>query len=209
MFEKPTRWPAFRVISIESFQICPSEVIDIKSTDEECLLRALRGGDEAALRQIIRLYSGYVGTIVWNIIGSSMTASDAEEVVADVFYVLWQNADKVLSGSLRGYLASIARSRAKNKLRERHIELYLEDDFLELPDYSQEERLSEGEIRSTLLRAMESLSQRDRDILVRHYYYCQSTADISAEIGIPRETVKTRLKAGRAALKKILSKEAI
>ena len=138
-----------------------------------------------------------------------MTRSDAEEVAADVFYSLWQNAEKVRPGCMRGYLASIARTRAKNKLREARAELRLEDDFLELPDTGQEMALSDLERREILGAAMASLSARDREILIRHYYYCQPTADIAAEIGIPRETVKTRLKAGRAALKKILSKEAI
>ena len=112
----------------------------------------MRMGGEDALGAVIDRYTGYVGTIVWNIIGSAMSTADAEEVVSEVFYTLWQNADKVRPGSLRGYLASIARSRAKNKLREARIDLYLEDDLLEEPDPSPEKLLGDAE-RAEYLRA--------------------------------------------------------
>lgn len=110
--------------------------LEVKKIDaaEEELLEQLRRGSEEALREIISRYSGYVGSIVWGIIGSSMTPADAEETVADAFYTLWKNSGRVRDGCLRAYLASIARSRAKNKLREAKLDICLEDDMLELPD---------------------------------------------------------------------------
>jgi RNA polymerase sigma-70 factor (ECF subfamily) len=208
IIKKPTRGSAFCVISGESSQSCKG-VRTIDCGDEDRLLSAMRTGGEDALGAVIDRYTGYVGTIVWNIIGSAMSTADAEEVVSEVFYTLWQNADKVRPGSLRGYLASIARSRAKNKLREARIDLYLEDDLLEEPDPSPEKRLGDAERAEYLRAALKLLPPRDRDILVRHYYYYETTAQISQDTGIPRETVKTRLKQGREALRKILSREAV
>ena len=183
-------------------------MIYIKGTDETTLLTSLKSGDEGALCEIIRLYSDYVGAIVWNIIGCAMTAADAEETASDVFFTMWRNAGKVRPGCLRGYLASIARSKAKNKLREKRIDLYLEDDSLEFPDPQQTLMLSRRELKDILDDALCALSPRDRDIMIRHYYLCQTADDIAGDTGIPRETVRTRLKAGLAALKKQLSKEA-
>lgn len=146
-----------------------------------------------------------MGAIVWNIVGSVMTPADAEETVSDVFYTLWKNSGKVRDGCLRGYLASIARSRAKNKLRESKAELYLEDDVIDLPDSAA--GIGAGELAETLRTALAALSPRDREIMVRHYYLCQTAAAIGEETGMPAETVRTRLKAGRAALRELLSKE--
>ena len=46
--------------------------------DEKSALRALKQGNEAALKWMIDRYAAYVGTIIYNIIGSFMTVSDVE-----------------------------------------------------------------------------------------------------------------------------------
>ena len=62
-------------------------------------LHLLQHGSTDALQWFIRKYTPYVSTVIYNIIGSSMSISDTEEVAADVFFTLWENADKVKSGS--------------------------------------------------------------------------------------------------------------
>ncbi len=98
--------------------------------DEDGLVRAMQYGDEAALCQIIDLYTPYVGTIVWNIVEDRLDMSDAGEIVSDVFYTLWQNAARVMPGRLKGYLASISRTRAINALRKAGRDICLEDDSI-------------------------------------------------------------------------------
>jgi RNA polymerase sigma-70 factor (ECF subfamily) len=44
----------------------------------------------------------------------------------------------------------------------------------------------------------------DREIFLRHYYYCQPVKTIAAELEMNESTVKTRLKRGREKLKTIL-----
>ena len=44
---------------------------------------------------IIDEYSNYVFKIVDNIIGTSLPYQDKEEVVSDVFYLLWKNQDNI------------------------------------------------------------------------------------------------------------------
>ena len=63
--------------------------------DEKRALRELKHGDSEALEWLIDRYALYVNTMVYNIIGRSMTQSDIEEVVSDVFLALWNNADKI------------------------------------------------------------------------------------------------------------------
>ena len=92
-------------------------------------LRLLQQGSADALQWFIRKYTPYVSTVIYNIIGSSMSISDTEEVTADVFFALWENAQKVKTGSVRGYLGSIARNKAKNKFREAGFDLPLEEEL--------------------------------------------------------------------------------
>jgi RNA polymerase sigma-70 factor (ECF subfamily) len=164
-------------------------------------IRALQSRDETALEEIIRQYTGYVSTIVWNIIGNTMTNVDAEEVVSDVFLSLWNNADKVRPGKLKPYLGSIARSRAKNKLREKHNELYIEDDELAIAPADMERQLTEKEEKAAVTKAVLSLAPQDRDISIRYYYLCQTAREIAEETDLNLFTVQSRLRHGRDRLK--------
>ena len=158
-----------------------------------------------ALKLLIQQYTGFVSTVVYNIIGSYMHREDIEEVVADVFMTLWQNTDKLQEGHLHGYIACISRSKAKNKLREyRGINEPL-DDELPLTDDSMERLIERNEQASVINSALAQMNETDRNIFIRHYYYYQKITEISAETGINPSTVKTRLARGRQSLKEILN----
>ena len=73
----------------------------------------LKQHDETALEVIINTYTPYVSTIIYNVTKGSLSVADMEEVSADVFITLWKNSQKVNDETLKGYLAAIAKSRAK------------------------------------------------------------------------------------------------
>lgn len=50
------------------------------------------------------------------------------------------------------------------------------------------------------------MGEPDREIFLRHYYYCQSVTDIAAALDMNANTVKTRLRRGRERLRAELSK---
>lgn len=140
-----------------------------------------------------------------NIIGTYMPPADVEEVCSDVFLTLWKSRGALVPENLKAYLAAIARSRAKNKLRQLQLCEPLDDDMLALPgDDDPEALLTQAEEAEALNAALNALSKRDRDVFVRHYYLYQTTADISLETGINRDTIKTILKSGREKLKKAI-----
>ena len=63
--------------------------------ENDKLVAKLKKHDEKALEQIMQRYTPIVATIIFNIANGSLTPSDIEEVVADVFITLWNNTDKV------------------------------------------------------------------------------------------------------------------
>ena len=168
-------------------------------------LSAMREGDQEALGWIIERYSAYVGAIVTNIIGESMSLADVEDVCSDVFLALWQNAGKILPLHLKGYLGRIARNMALKKLRQRKRELPLEDDILILEEDSLFERLAEKDRVVLVRKALLSLSQEDREIFLRYYYREESVQQIAGQMGLKPNTVKTRLMRGREKLRQSLS----
>ena len=95
---------------------------------EKQALKELRNGSEDALNWFIHQYTPYVTTVIHNIIGSYMDTADVEEVASDVFFTLWENAQNI--HSVKGFLGTVARNKAKNKLRELNVHLPLEDHIL-------------------------------------------------------------------------------
>lgn len=81
------------------------------------LVEKLKKHDEKALSKIIEQQSGFVASVIYNTSKGSLTKEDIEEVIADVFVTLWNNAEKVQEGKLKGYLCSIAKTRALNKIK--------------------------------------------------------------------------------------------
>ena len=151
-------------------------------------------------------YSAYVSTIVWNILQGKLSKSDAEEVVSDVFYTLWTNADKVKPRKLKGYLSVIARRRALNALRDRkQEELPLEDEIVSLPVSGPEDASIRREEYAALRQTVDELPEPDRTIFIRHYYFCQKTSEIAKATGIHVSTVKMKLKRGRERLQRDLT----
>ena len=176
------------------------------SLNDKKALRAMKYGSSDALGWIIDRYTAYVNTVIYNIIGSSMTPLDIEEVTSDVFLALWENTEKADAEKLKAYLGSIARSKAKNKLRELGKDVYLEDDVIVVSDDTPEFVYEKQEQELLVRRAVKSMRYPDNEIFLRHYYYYQTVAVIAEEMEMNVSTVKTRLSRGREKLKNALCK---
>ena len=174
--------------------------------DEAAMLKELKLGSQKALDCFIKKYAGYVSTVVSNIIGDYMTAADIEEVSSDVFFAMWRYSHRIRSGSVKGWLGCVARNMAKNKLRQQGRDLPLEEDVLIL-DADMESRFEKNELAARVKAAVMSMDWPDREIFLRHYYYCQKVNEIGREMNINPATVKTKLRRGREWLKRALSGE--
>ena len=166
-------------------------------------LKELRLGSEKALEWFIQAYTPYVTTVIRNIIGDYMDMADIEEVAADVFYALWENAGKVYS--VKGYLGTVARNRAKNKCRELGNDLPLEEHILVVDELTPEMRIEKKELDQAVRKAVLSMPSPDREVFLRFYYYCQSLEVISEEMDLNLSTVKTKLRRGRIRLRSTLA----
>lgn len=172
--------------------------------DEEKLLWLLKARDTKALDKAIEAYTPYMSVVLYNAFGSQLSREDSEEVVADVFIALWQNAEKIdlSKGSIRSYLASAAKHSAIKRLQKMADYTPLED--VEIGDDGNTvEKHSEN---SVLWDAVLSLGEPDNEIFVRFYRYDESLKEISRAMGLNLSTVKTRLSRGKRKLKEILSK---
>lgn len=58
--------------------------------DEAELLQRLRNREQNAINEAIELYTPYLSTVLYNLAGTTLPREDAEEIVADVFVILWK-----------------------------------------------------------------------------------------------------------------------
>ena len=175
--------------------------------NEESLIKRLRRRCPDALEALMDRYIPYVSTVVWNILRYNMSKEDAEEVVSDVFLAAWNQADELRAGKVKAWLCSVARNKAKNKLREMRVELPLEENFFEVPSGDTPATTVEIEDeRRQVRRAIDYLSELDREVFLRHYYYAQTVTEISSSMGMNESTVKTKLRRGRIRLKELLTR---
>lgn len=170
-------------------------------------LKQMQKGSEEALAWLIDRYAPYVGAVIRHVFGTAMSEADVEETAADVFFVLWENARKVSPVSIRPYLGSVARNKAKQKLRSAGRELSLDEDRIVLAENGPEQEWERKERDAAVRKAVLGMSQPDREIFLRYYYHCQPIAEISEEMGMPISTVKSRLHRGREKLRSALTAE--
>ena len=172
---------------------------------DDNLVEAMQAGDESALEMVIDKYTAYVGTVVWNIIGSSLSQDDAKEIISDVFYTLWKNRSKVNQGKLKAYLGSISRSRAVDALRRSRLDISLDDDLIEILISGPEDNTVKAEEYAALRKALNDMPEPDHTNFVKHYYFYQKTNEIADQLGLNVNTVKAKLRRGREKLRKALT----
>lgn len=175
--------------------------------NDEKLAQRLKRHDENALAEIITGYTAYVSTIAYNISDGSLTKSDIEEVVTDVFVTLWNNADKLKTDKLKAYISCITKSRTKDKLRK--LSPAEITDISELHDLSDadmpvSENYENRELYESLKEEVRKIKEPDKEILIRYYYYYQNTSEIAKALSINLSTIKAKLQRTREKLKKAL-----
>ena len=177
-------------------------------TDNQ-LLQQLQFQHPDSMELLMQKYHRYVYTVIANVLGVHGTHEDIEELAQDTFYAVWSHADAI-HGSLKAYLCTTARNRAKSWLRGRR-ELPMALDYVELPDAceSLEDAAQQQELARYVRSAIDQMRPRDREIFLRYYYYLQGTEEIAEHMGIPIGTVCSRLARGRKHLKRVLSKEVL
>ena len=171
------------------------------------ILQNIKAGDPSGLKALMELYVPYISVIVWNILRDAMSPQDAEEVVSDVFLAAWEQAADLKAGHVKGWLGTVARNKAKNKLRQMGRTISLEENSVDIPapnDLS--EAMEQDEERRLVRQAVDALPPEDKEIFLRHYYYAQSIKEISDHMALNESTIKTKLRRGRMKLKEALTK---
>ena len=167
------------------------------------LVIKLKNNTAGALDSVIRKYSAYIYTVVYNVLSGKMTEEDIEETVSDAFIKLWQNSGNLREDKpLLPYLSVIALNLARNRLRENKSYAFCDNSILEAvqgDDFF--EKIEKSETVNMVLEAAENcLKEQDREIFIRYYFYGERLEKISAFLGLTLSNSKTKLCRARKKL---------
>ncbi len=120
----------------------------------------------------------------------------AEDVISEVFLDVWRQANKFEGRSaVSTWLIAIARFKALSTLRKRR-ESELDEETAEWieepsddPEIAEEKRDKGEKLRGCLA----ALSPEHREIIDLVYYHEKSVEEVALIVGIPANTVKTRM----------------
>lgn len=168
------------------------------------LLSLLRSSPEKGFKALVSQYGGLVYAVIRRILPH---AADAEACAADVFSEFYLGMDRYdpSKGSLKAWLCVIARNNAVDLARKNKPAFSLDEAHdLTSEKNSPENELEKREFRRAVLTEVKALNEPDREILLRKFYFGESSKEISARLGLSVSNVDTRTSRAVEKLRKNL-----
>jgi RNA polymerase sigma-70 factor (ECF subfamily) len=170
--------------------------VEGRPLNEAELIARARRGDEEAYAALVTHHSDLAFRTAYLLTGS---AADAEEAAQDGFLAAFRalprfRGDAPLRPWLLRIVANAARNRRRASRRRADLELRVIDQFRQgdaAP--SPEAAVEAAEERAALLRAVNSLDERDRRVIACRFFLDLDVAESAAVMDCAEGTVKSRL----------------
>lgn len=170
---------------------------------DEALVRAIRGGNEAAFTQLVRRYLRKAMVVA---LEYTRDVHDAEDIVQDAFGRVLENLDRY-DGSrpFEPWFFTILRNAARNaakRSRTRRYEPLPDTQASQTPDPF--ESTHRREIRRDIDEAMDSLPSAQRSCFRLCVVEGFSSAEAATALGMAESTVRVHVFRARRALRRLL-----
>lgn len=164
------------------------------------LLARVAAGDEAAMRECIKVY----GPLIWSLARRSCQQhGDAEDAVQEIFIELWKVSAKFddALGSEATFVSMLARRRLIDRFRRR-LPVEIDIDDTELSDDAAAMTALDHDIDfATVRRGLQRLRPEERRVLDLSFTFGLSQSEIVTQTGLPLGTVKSHARRGLASLR--------
>ena len=188
--------------------------MDTQATDIE-LIQRITNRDSKALESLYDRYSPVLYTLVKRIVADK---EKAEEILADIFVIIWQKSlmFDINSGNLYSWLINLTRNKALDYLRREKSLITDEyndeyENSVIIPNLST--LIASNDLRNTfnnrekIYPAFHSLTEAQQYVLSLAYYDGLSESEIAAKLNIPLLTVKSKIRVALNSVREFLAKE--
>ncbi len=177
---------------------------DFRSASDEAIMGAITERDEKALAALYERHGDTLRSIIESVIHEQ---AEAEDVLQETLLQVWKQARNYAPrvGKPLGWLTTITRRRAIDRLRRRQAYIRVKDRYEEqlneLPAGASttvdgEHEMERADLRRYLREQMASLPPFQRQALELSFFTGMSHREIAATTEDPLGTVKTRLELG-------------
>ncbi len=173
--------------------------------------------ESRALEELYDRYSPLLFTIIKKIAPDQSTA---EQILVDVFAIVWRKIDKFnfKNGNVYSWLVTLARNKAVDSLRRSRQANYAvqlnddeHEDFFILPTFPEEmdslDLKTAFTIRPKIEGALSKLTDTQKYVLHLAYYEGYTIGEISDRLNVPIETVRAKILTALHSLRDYLVKE--
>lgn len=159
---------------------------------------------DGILEEMIEEHAAHLLRLAYFYVKNRQTA---EDIVQEVFIKFSQRGYEE-RGQLRAYLSTLTINQSKDYLKSWHYKkLLLQEKIFSVQGNKQRDELMAAEERSQIGAAILKLSLTYREPIILYYFEEMKIRDIAQLLGIAENTVKTRLRRAREALKPHLKQE--
>jgi len=176
----------------------------MQSTSDEVLIGRIANGDRLAMQVLYARYHVRVFRFVVRLVRDEATA---EDLISEVFLDVWRQAGRFEGRStVSTWMLAIARFKAISALRRRLNEELDEETIGAIEDPSDDPAaaLEKKHKSATIRKCLMGLSAEHREIVDLVYYHEKSVEEVAEIVGIPVNTVKTRMFYARKRLAELL-----
>src|SRR5919197_3481860 len=176
----------------------------MQATSDEELIARIASGDKLAMRVLFARHHVRVYRFVLRLVRDDALA---EDLISEVFLDVWRQAASFAARSTAStWLLAIARFKALSSLRRRGEEPLDEAmaAAIEDPADDPEVALRRRQQHALLLKLCLKLSPEHRDIIDLVYFQEKAIGEVAIVLGIPENTVKTRMFYARRRLAELL-----
>jgi RNA polymerase sigma-70 factor (ECF subfamily) len=160
---------------------------------DETLIGQIARGDRLAMQVLFARHHVRIYRFVLRVVRDEMAA---EDVIGEVFLDVWRQASRFEGRSaVSTWLIAIARFKALSLLRKRRDDALDEEtaEAIEEPSDDPELALQKHDKGERLRQCLGGLSRQHREIIDLVYYHEKSVEEVAQIVGIPENTVKTRM----------------
>jgi RNA polymerase sigma-70 factor (ECF subfamily) len=179
----------------------------VQEVGETELILSAQNGDRNAFSELVRLHAQGVTNVIYRLCGDAQLAEDAAQ---ETFIRAWQNLSSYRpQTSLRNWLYRVAVNAATDMLRKERRILPGDIEEMQLADEQPgpESIVSHNQRAVLVQKAVLSLPDASRAVLVLKEYEGLSYREIADALDIPVGTVMSRLNYARKLLKDKLEPE--
>lgn len=183
--------------------------------DDSQIIELYLARAQTAISETAEKYGRYCRYIAYNILCSE---EDSEECVNDTYLRTWESIPPQRPFNLKAFLGTITRNLSLDRYHSRNAEkrgmgqvpLVLDELCECLPAQKNADDITDSIVLAECLNEfLAGMSEQQRIIFVRRYWYLSPVKEIAADLGYSESMVKMSLLRSRNQLKQALEKEGI